>query len=356
MGESEVQFIMTETEQKIRSLIEKANSILIFSHIRPDWDAVASSLLTADLIEQSNPEKKLRVVIEQGELSNIDYLPNSSRIRKSSAITEITDLNPELILIVDCPEITRISFDEARVIDYFEKTECPIVAIDHHALGRQYAPTLISNHGYSSAVEEVYSLFVKTFNFPETPNTPTYLASGILSDTNNFIFLKNSYELTLDFAKYLIKNGIDLAEVDRQQNMYDKDHLLILAQFMQNITILDGVSYSFVPDAFFIANPQISRDHYTIAKETFTLHFLRQVSQNSILFVIYPEEGLYKGSLRGVKDEYDMTVFASHLNGGGHKSACGFKLTDAKTIQEAIETTLSVINSHKGEAKILSVN
>jgi len=332
---------MTETEQQILELINRASKILVCSHIRPDWDAVASALLTSEFIKTKFPQKTLHVGIEHGDIYGAEYLPNYDTIDTRDIAKQIAEFGPDLLIIVDCPSVKRISFSENSVIDLIKNTGIPVICIDHHETEKNELRMFLINNNANAAVEEVYSLFHQRYMFPDTHIMRQYLASGLLSDTNNFLFLKSSSSQTFDFAQYLIKHGISLAEVDRLQNQYTLDHLAILGEFFTNLNITEFITYSYVSDSFYSRHPSISRDRYTETKEIFQLHFLRQVSKNELFFILYPELPGYKGSLRAINNAYDCTVLAKNLGGGGHKSACGFKLKDATTVEHAVEITIT---------------
>jgi len=343
---------MTSTETMILELITNAKRILVFSHIRPDWDAFASALLTTELIKTSFPDKEIANAIEKGSITNGNYLPNFDSIITGNAVEVIKAFSPDLIIITDCPTLSRISFDSEAITGFYTSSHIATVGLDHHELVTTTAPTYMSNHGYNAGVEEIFTLFVKTFGFKETPNALKLLAAGIIGDTNNFLFMKGSYAQTFAYASYLLEHGIDFAEIDRQQNRYESIHILIIGEFLKNLTVTEFITYTFVSDKFYGVHPEINRDKYTESKEIFQLHFIRQVSDNKIVFLLYPEVPGYKGSLRSISDTYDTTVFAKYLNGGGHKTASGFKLIEPKTITEGIETVLTAINTHKQEALI----
>jgi len=343
---------MTSIETKILELITNAKRILVFSHIRPDWDAFASALLTTELIKATFPDKIVATVIEKGMITNGSYLPNYDTLQTGDAVEKIKGFGPDLIIVSDCPSLQRISFNSEAITEFFAISPIVTVGLDHHELVIINPPTYMSNHDYNSGVEEVFTLLVKTFGFKETPNALKLLASGIIGDTNNFLFMKGAYRQTFAYATYLLENGIDFAEIDRQQNIYEGAHLLVIGEFLKNLTITDFVTYTFVSDEFYKDHPEISRDKYTESKEIFQRHFIRQVSNNKIVFLLYPEVPGYKGSLRSISDTYDTTVLAKYLNGGGHKTASGFKLLEPKTIEEGVETVLTVIKTHQEEAKI----
>lgn len=344
---------MTQTEQHILDLITKATSILVVSHIRPDWDALSSSLLAASLLQKQYPTKKITIAIEKGVVSYAQFLPGYTTIDIRPMEEVIRTISPDLILMTDCPEFQRISYDSSWRESFYRTTTIPIIAIDHHELAKSFAPSAISNHHFSSAVEEVHHLMVTTYGFSETPETNLYLATGIWTDTGGFMFLKNKAEITLAYAQRLISAGISFEEIDRLVNRYDQDHLNLLAEYFKNLTITPLVTYSYISNEFYALHPAIKQEKYTETKEIFTQKFIRQVSDNNLFFVVYPEPNGTKGSLRAINDTFDTTVFAQYLNGGGHKPACGFFLAENHSIQNAIEQVLSTIEREKENARII---
>lgn len=345
---------MTASEQTILELIKSAKNILLFSHKRPDWDAFSSLILATTILKENFPEKKITANIEQGKIENGEYIEGYSEILRENSIDLIEKTQPDLIILTDCSTFTRISFDEERAINFFVGKQIPVIGLDHHPLDREYLPELQSNHYFNSSVEEVHSLFIKKFNFADSATSPKCLAVGIMGDTNNFMFLKGSYNTTLDYVRYILDKGLLLDEVSMNISRYTKAHFTVLAEFLKNCTITDFVTYFYISDEFYTAHPEITPDIYSQTKEMVNQYFLRNVSFNKIFFLIYKDKGGYKGSLRALIDTYDTTVFATYLNGGGQKPASGYFINDVSNVLDAINKTMTVLEQYRELAIIPS--
>lgn len=343
---------MTQTEQSILDAITRAHKIIIFSHIRPDWDAISSNLLAAAILKKQFPDKKIISAIEKCAIPNGEYLPGYSEIVKENAVDVISREEPDLLIMTDCPDFTRISFDKDALKTYYANKTIPIIGIDHHPRERELLADYISNHNYNDAVEEVHMLFVKNFGFAEPEETPKYMAAGILNDTNNFMFLKENHRQTLDYVNDILDKGYLLDEVSRQITRYTGQHLLVLSEFFTHYKIGNHLTYFWVSDEFYKAHPEIPRDVYSIAKDVVNHYFLRNISFNEIFLVIYPEGTGYKGSFRALINRYDTTVFAKEFGGGGQKPAAGFNIEEVPSIEIAIEKVIDVVEKNLEKAKM----
>ena len=343
---------MTQIETAINETISKANKIIVFSHIRPDWDAISSNLLASEILRLQFPEKVIVSAIEKCAIPNGEYLPGYQNIETGNAMDTIEKEKPDVIIMTDCPDFTRISFDKEALKQYFSTKQIPLIGIDHHPRERELLADYISNHDYNDAVEEVHTLFVKTFGYAEPKETPKYMAAGILNDTNNFMFLKENHTQTLQYVDMILNNGYLLDEVSRQITRYTGQHLLVLSEFFTHYKIDKYVTYFWISDEFFHAHPEIPRDVYSISKDVINHYFLRNISFNEIFLVIYPENTGYKGSFRALINRYDTTVFAKEFGGGGQKPAAGFNIDGVPNITTAIQMVLEVVEENLEAAKM----
>ncbi len=114
---------MTDPQTKIKDQILAAKHVLITSHIRPDGDAVGSSLALGLAIMDMG--KQTQVVLSGGLPPLFKHLPGSELV-KSKADGEF-----DLIISVDCSDLKRIG----NSLDGYRPPE---VVIDHHATNGEF--------------------------------------------------------------------------------------------------------------------------------------------------------------------------------------------------------------------------
>ncbi|WKZ23961.1 MAG: DHH family phosphoesterase [Candidatus Dojkabacteria bacterium] len=342
---------MNPQVQKIQQYIEKSTKILIATHIRPDWDALASALLTEKILQKKYPNKYIRVVIEKGTIPNGEYLPGYTEILTDSFLTVVSEFDPDLIVITDCPSVNRISFSVSELEAWYHNNTIPIIAIDHHPPEDRMLPEIVFSTPYNCAVEEVYELFITECGYTQPAEIHRYLGAGILNDTNNFRFMRVNNRHTFSLVEKILSEGHFIDEIDRQITRYTPDHLLVVAEFLQNHQSDENVAYFWVTDEFAQAHPEISRDAYSIAKDAVNHYFLRNTTFKPIYLLLYPEGNGYKGSYRALINTYDVAFFAKKLGGGGQQPAAGFYL-EAPSVETALAIALNTVAEHKEQAKI----
>jgi len=90
---------MNDLQVKIRDRIKVAQRILVTSHIRPDGDAIGSSLALGLALQDAG--KQVQVVLSDGLPGSFKHLPGSEKIKTKA------DGEFDLIISVDCSDLKR---------------------------------------------------------------------------------------------------------------------------------------------------------------------------------------------------------------------------------------------------------
>ena len=134
--------------------IDRANTICILGHERPDGDCIGSALAIYNYILcKYGDSKKVKLYLD--EYSNkFSVLPNSEMI-----LHDLKDANKyDLAIVVDCSSVDRLS-DYKR---YFEEANDSIV-IDHHEGNSIPAKVSIVNQDTIATCELLYSFLDKKY-------------------------------------------------------------------------------------------------------------------------------------------------------------------------------------------------
>ncbi len=108
---------MNDLQKKIKDRIQAAQRVLITSHVRPDGDAIGSSLALALALLDAG--KQVQVVLSDGIPTNFKQLPGAEMVRTKA------DGEFDLIVSVDCSDLKRIG-------DALDGYHAPDIIIDHH--------------------------------------------------------------------------------------------------------------------------------------------------------------------------------------------------------------------------------
>lgn len=173
--------------------IEKAHSIAIAGHVRPDGDCVGSCTALYLYLTKQYPDKKIDVYLEYvpetfGFLKVVDEVKNSYE----------EDHIYDLFISLDSGDYDRLG----PAKKYFD-TALDTVNIDHHISNTNFAKVNYVEAHASSTCETLYDLFEED-NIDQETATSLYL--GIIHDTGVFKH-SNTSKHTMGIAGTLIEKG-----------------------------------------------------------------------------------------------------------------------------------------------------
>jgi len=282
-------------------LVERANRILVISHIRPDGDAVGSLIGLGLILEDLG--KEVNLVLEDGVPKVFHHITGQDKVFKEAAGVY------DLVIVVDCSDIDRIG----SVLDEYGE---PDVNIDHHPTNTQFASLNIVRDDAVATAELIYDL-AQALSYPLNKSIAEALLTGLLTDSLGFR-TSNSTPRTLRIAAELQELGADLQTLYRKA-MLEKSYEAIrywgkgLGR-IQREGRLAWTSLS-LEDRQEVKYP--GRDDADLVN---VLTRIRDVDI-SVVFV-EQKNGTVKVSWRS-RSGFDVSLIAIQFGGGGHKPAAG---------------------------------
>ena len=316
----------------LEKLLSNAETIAISAHVRPDGNAVGSTLGLYNYIKLLHPEKKLTVFLEKPE-SVFSYLNGFEEIITAETVSKAAATEFDLFFALDLGDTERLGF----AAEYFEKAKVK-ACIDHH----------ISNNGFtendyivpdaSSTSELVYDVID-----PEKMDIETAkcIYTGIIHDTGIFQY-SNTSEKTMRIAGHLISFGFDFTEIINK-SFYEKTYVqtqIMGRAIMESIRFMDGrFIASMLDHKIMDLYEATSQDIQGIASQ-----LLLTKGVECAIFMYEAEPFTYKVSMRS-GNNVDVSAIATHFGGGGHKKAAGFTMSGTyhdilNNISELIEKQL----------------
>ena len=189
---------------KFIALLDRFKAVSVVSHIRPDADAIGSSLGIYSILK--NMGKRVEIANYSKELPrNMDFLPNFKKIKNH------LDFDDSLIISCDCGSIDRLGFNlQDRLI----------VNFDHHHSNTQYGEVNIVDSKAVSTSVVAYEFF-KPIS-PVRKDSAECFYAALISDTKNF----TTSNVTIDsfkIAQELLERGLNPYEIAK--NMYQRRSL-----------------------------------------------------------------------------------------------------------------------------------
>ena len=291
---------------ELRIMTEKADTILIAGHIRPDGDCVGACIAAYHYLTNCYPEKEITVYLEA--------LPEKFQFMdaENKIITQhIEDKEYDFFLALDSSDVERLG--EAGKYFYSAKTT---MCVDHHISNKGYAVQNFIDPKASSACEVLYGLL--------SDNEINYqiaeaLYIGILFDSGNFRY-SNTSRKTLEIAGFLIEKGIPFWNyIDKcfYQRTYTQAQLLGRT-LLESMRIMDGKCIVAV------ITRKMMRFYGAKTEDIDGIVDQLRITEGVEVAILLHEIGEqeYKVSLRS-NDYVDVCQVATYYNGGGHIKAAG---------------------------------
>lgn len=297
---------MKKVMKQIIEKIEKAENILLSSHLGPDGDNIGSLIGLG---------YSLMTMKKQVTILQLDEVPNYLKFLKGFDImTDTIPKNVDLYITLDCANKDRLGNVECLLTD----PNITIINIDHHKSNELYGHINLIKDNYSSTCEVVYDL-LKFANFNIPIESANALFTGICTDTGRFLYPAANSN-TLKAASELLEQGADKRKI--MYHLYE--NISINAKKLQ-IDILSKAEFHYNSKAVitFVTMQQVRAFDTTISEVDEVVNEYKNASGVELsVFIKQKEEGLYKISLRS-KEYLDVNEIASTFGGGGHKHAAG---------------------------------
>jgi bifunctional oligoribonuclease and PAP phosphatase NrnA len=307
---------MNDLQDEIKARIQASHRVLVTSHVRPDGDAIGSSLaLALALIDIG---KQVQVVLSDSLPVNHRQLPGTELVQ-TKAEGEF-----DLIISVDCSDLKRTG----DALDGFSN---PDIVIDHHVTTAAFG-TLNLIEPEAVATASVLARHMHEWGLVITAPIAANLVTGLVTDTLGFRTSNTTPECLRQTAD-LMELGADLSA------LYYRS--LVRRSFVEakywgaglgSLKRDDGIIWATLTLADRYASGYTGRDDADLINIVSSI----DDAEIAIMFV-EQNDGTTKISWRGLKPAIDVSNLASQYGGGGHKAAAGTELTgDLAEIQERV--------------------
>jgi phosphoesterase RecJ-like protein len=286
-------------------LVSKRDSFAITSHIRPDGDAIGSSLGMMHFLESMG--KRATVVFVDEIPPNFHFLPGVDRIANKFP-------RADAAIFLECDSVARCSIHRH---EYDGAQPMLTINIDHHRTGREFADFNWIDPEAAAVGAMVYDLVVAS-GVTITTSMADCLYAAILTDTGSFNF-SGTGASTFAMAERLIQSGTSASDVARaiySCNPASKVRLLGIA--LSNLQIDEAVCWSYV------TVEEMERVGASVEDcEGVANHLIGIAGIEAAVFLReLPGQQQFRLSLRS-RGNVDVSKVAAMFGGGGHQSASG---------------------------------
>lgn len=196
----------SDSVKEFRHLIEESGKILLTCHVRPDGDAIGSTLGMMHLLRTLG--KEANVIVPDKAPANLSFLPGFKEIGVYTCHPEFCEKTiADADLVICCDFNTPSRQDSLAPV--IQSASCRKVLVDHHQEPEKFADLMISYPDMSSTCELMFRLIAGMEFYNEMDlASATALLTGIITDTRNFtVNCKHTdiYEILMR----LLEKGVD---------------------------------------------------------------------------------------------------------------------------------------------------
>ena len=304
---------------EVIELIKKYDTIVIYRHELPDFDASGTQNGLATWLKDSFPNKKIYRLGNNFEEFTPSLFPENDEIDESS-------LGDFLAIIVD-------TSTEKRIDNKSYQLAKNIIKFDHHPNSETYGDINIINPELSSCSELLINFIIyHSKDYPLSKEASKFFYIGIVGDSQRFLISSTSYQ-TLDAASYCLKKDINFID-DVYQPMYVKS----IEDFEVQKYILNNYKISKHGVAYYVLKiAELEKLNIKPEQTKKYLSTFANVKEIGIWCSITedPDTHEYWVSIRSKK--VIISHIAKEYRGGGHDLASGANLKSLDELDEFID-------------------
>lgn len=320
---------------------ERADKIVIVSHVSPDGDAIGSSLGLYHFL--NSQDKTVNVIVPNAFPDFLKWMPGSKDILLYDRYTEFADK-----LIAEADVICCLDFNALKRIDDMGASVAASparkVMIDHHLHPEEFCKITISHPGISSTSELIFRLICRMGYFSDISREGAEcIYTGMMTDTGGFTYNSNNREVYYIISELLSK-GIDKDEIYRKvYNTYSESRLRLMGYVLANMRVYSPYNAALIS---LTRNEQGQFDYLKGDSEGFVNIPL---TIKNVCFSCFlredTEKPMIKISLRSVGSFPCNKLAAEFFNGGGHLNASGGEFYG--TMAEAVKVFEQALEKYK---------
>lgn len=302
----------------LSDLLEKSRRIVLTCHVRPDGDAIGSTLGLSHLF--STLGKQTAVIVPDQPPRSLSFLRGFRDIVVYTKYDPYcTRLVSEADLIICC-DFNKPSRQD-HLAPLIQEAKCPKVMIDHHLDPDYFADVTISYPRMSSASELAFRVVAALGLYSKLDTeAATCLLTGIITDTRNFTVncqMPDIYEI----LSRLMEKGADKEKIVKLALMTRSYSSLKIQAYAlyEKLEIFDAHHCAVIT----LNKEELERFHYERGDTEGLVNMPLEVRGVVSSFFLREDSDCIKVSARSVFNFPVSKVCEDNFGGGGHLQAAG---------------------------------
>lgn len=318
---------MNRIQSLIIEKIEQYKTIIIMRHIRPDGDAVGSTLGLREILRLTYPEKRILTVNEDYS----DYMAFLGAEDEAISDEEYADA---LAIAIDTASADRLSNKKFALAK-------ELIKIDHHIDIAPYGDVSWVEDYRSSACEMIADFYacnkdkLKINSF-----AATCIYAGMVTDTGRFKYSEVSGD-TMRLAGMLLDIGVDTENLFAHLTLEDFSYYKFEAYVFGKIKMTEnGVAY------LYVTNKMKQKLGLSNEQASSAVSFIDGI-KGSLIWAAFidNDDGTIRVRLRS--RFLDINTLAERFHGGGHAKAAGATCYSKKEMKDLIAEADLILKEYK---------
>ncbi len=335
--------ILQANIDKVETYFERAEKVVVVTHISPDGDALGSSLGLCHFL--TSQRKTVNVIVPNAFPDFLRWMPGAKDIVRYDKYPEFADKlisEADVLCCLDFNALSRIGDMGKAVKDAPGRK----VMVDHHLDPEPFCRVTISHPEISSTSELVFRLICQMGCFDDISfEGAECIYTGMMTDTGGFSYNSNSRDIYFIISELLSK-GIDKDEIYRKVfNTYSEGRLRLMGYVLYEKM---QVYPQFRSALVWLTREEQGKFQYVKGDTEGFVNIPLQIK--GVCFSVFlredTEKNMIKVSLRSVGSFPCNKVAAEFFNGGGHLNASGGEFYGS--MDEAVELFKRALVKYEG--------
>lgn len=327
---------------------ERADNMVIVSHVAPDGDAIGSSLGLWHFLESQG--KNVTVIVPNAFPDFLKWMPGSKEVLLYDKYKEFADkliAEADVICCLDFNVLSRIT----NMAEAVAASPARKMLVDHHLGPDSFCDITISHPKISSTSELVFRLICRMGYFEDiTKEAAECIYTGMMTDTGGFTYNSNDRHIYFIIGELLSK-GVDKDDIYRKvYNTYSECRLRLMGYILSQMKVYSDYGAALIS----LTKEEQARFDYVKGDSEGFVNI--PLSIKNVMFTCFLREdtdsNMIKISLRSVGTFPTNKVAAEFFNGGGHLNASGGEFYG--TMEEAVALFEKALHAYESLLKVKS--
>ena len=308
----------TRKVDKFDKLLDGVTSIVLTCHVRPDGDAIGSTLGWMHVLEALG--KSVSVVVPDNAPRSLSFLPGFDRMAVFTRHEEYCEKlfrEADLVICCDFNQPSRLD----RMQRLLDECVCPKVLIDHHVEPSPFADILFSFPDMSSTCELSFRIMAELGLYSEISlEAATCLLAGMITDTKNFTVNCKSPDI-YEILQRLLEKGCDKNRIVRLALLEKSFGAMMLEAYALSRKL--EVFPEFHASVICLDRSECERFHYEKGDTEGIVNRPTEIRGVTFSFFLREDSDCVKVSARSIMDFPVNEMCRDLFGGGGHVMAAG---------------------------------